>query len=317
MNSVISATYVAVMEHLNLNLLRALAALLEDRNVTQAAYRLHLTQSAMSRQLRQLREFFDDPLLIREGQDYLLSTRARQLLPKVQGILSDVDCLREENEFNPAACQRRFRFACTDYVAQFIFPNILKRLQREAPSVDIIFEMWRPEWIDQLGQLPLDFISTMAPNIPENLSSITLGQDNPVCLMASDHPLAHQQAPSLSDLLAYPFVHLTSGGDKDTFFDQHLQAQQLSRRVLFEVPFFSAGFQVVATSEALMILPAHIAQNATTLYPLTHRTLPMATPEYHYHLCWHQLHHQDKAHSWLRHCIADELKSSMYTPFSS
>ncbi|MCW8885823.1 MAG: LysR family transcriptional regulator, partial [Motiliproteus sp.] len=54
-----------MVEHLNLNLLRALATLLEEKNVTRAASRLHLTQSAMSRQLGQLRDYFDDPLLIR------------------------------------------------------------------------------------------------------------------------------------------------------------------------------------------------------------------------------------------------------------
>ncbi len=302
------------MEHLNLNLLRAMVTLLEEKNVTRAANRLHLTQSAMSRQLSQLRDYFDDPLLIREGNDYLLSARATQLLPRVQAILGDVDSLRSEDSFDPESCQRQFSFACTDYVAQFIFPNVLSRFQREAPGISIVYEMWKPQWLSRLGQLPLDFVSTTTSTLPENLHSIFMGQDYPVCLMATSHPLSDEENPSLESLLTYPFVRLNSGGDKDSFFDKILETKGLRRRVMFEVPFFSAAFQVVTKNQCLMILPAHIARNAANSFPVTHRPLPVPVPENHFHLCWHAQHERDPAHSWVRNCIAEEIKASMYSP---
>lgn len=302
------------MERLNLNLLRALAVLLEEQNVTRASIRLCLTQSAMSRQLSQLRDYFVDPLLIREGNDYLLSARAKKLLPRIQAILSDVDSLRGEDCFDPASCHRRFSFACTDYVAQFVFPDILRRLQEEAPGIDIVYEMWKPEWLNGLGQLPLDFVSTTTSTVPENLLSIHLGYDNPVCLMAADHPLAGSDSLSLDTMLSHSFVHLNSGGDKDSFFDRALEAKGLRRRILFEVPFFSAAFQVLASNHTLMVLPAHIARNAANHFPLTYRPLPVKVPQNHYHLCWHALHDLDQAHAWVRNCIADQLITSMYSP---
>lgn len=302
------------MERLNLNLLRALAILLEERNVTQAANRLHLTQSAMSRQLGQLRDYFADPLLIREQNDYLLSARAKQLQPKVQKILNDVDNLKDDDLFDPAQCQRRFSFACTDYVAQFIFPAVVNRLQKEAPGIDLIFEVWKPERINQLGQLPLDFVSTTLSVVPEGLLSIYLGQDQPVCLMAENHPLTALQSVGLNQAADYPFVRLNSGGDKDSFFDKALEQQGLNRRILFEVPYFSAAFQVVASNPSLMILPQHIARTAMQHLPLDFRPLAIDAPENHYHLCWHELHDKDPAHAWVRNCIADEMKASMYSP---
>ncbi|WP_028301088.1 LysR family transcriptional regulator [Oceanospirillum beijerinckii] len=302
------------MERLNLNLLRALVVLLESRNVTQAANRLHLTQSAMSRQLGQLRDFFNDALLIREGNDYLLSARAQVLLPKVQRILADVGSLSDSEGFDPSSCQRRFRFACTDYVAQFIFPEVLQRLQQQAPGVDIIYQVLQSQDLEQLGQLPLDFISTMIPAVPENLHGIALGQDRSVCLMAEDHPLAQKQDLNLAELLDYPFVHINSGGDKDSFFDRTLSQQGLSRRILFEVPFFSAAFQVVSDSQALLILPEHIAHNARRFFSVTYCNLPMVSPENHYHFCWHGVHHQDPAHQWVRLCIAEQIRQSIFSP---
>jgi DNA-binding transcriptional LysR family regulator len=63
----------------NLNLLRTLDVLLETRNVTASGRLLGMTQSAVSRQLVQLRETLRDPLLIREGQRYILTARADAL----------------------------------------------------------------------------------------------------------------------------------------------------------------------------------------------------------------------------------------------
>ncbi|WP_415901552.1 LysR family transcriptional regulator [Neptuniibacter sp. QD29_5] len=300
------------MNRLNLNLLRALVIMLEERNVTRAADRLHLTQSAMSRQLSQLRDHFADPLLIREGNDYLLSAKAKELLPKVQAILAEVDELGEGDSFNPAECVRRFSFACTDHVAQFIFPDILQKLRQEAPGIDISYEMWRPELLTRLGQLPLDLASTTTNSLPENVLSIHIGQDSPVCLMAKNHPLAGQTL-TIEKMLEYSFLRLNSGGDKDSFFDRALEAQGLQRRIQFEVPFFSAAFQVLSSEPMLMILPQHIASNALAHFPLSYAELPLdEVPQNNYHLCWHALHDQDPAHRWLRNLIADLLRDEMH-----
>ncbi|MBY4678095.1 LysR family transcriptional regulator [Marinobacterium arenosum] len=302
------------MEQLNLNLLRALKQLLQERHVTRAAEQLHLTQSAMSRQLAQLRDYFQDPLLVREGNDLLLTARAQQLLPQVCDILARVDELRGEPPFEPARCSRRFVFACTDYVAQFIFPAVLSRLHREAPQLDISYRMWQPEWLGRLGQLPIDLASTTHNQLPDTLRSIPLGQDYPVCLMAADHPLTAEPRPTLEALLSYPYIRISSGGDKDSFLDRALKSQGFSRRIAFEVPFFSAAFSVLADSDRLLVVPAHIARNAARHYPLTSRPLPLAVPENRYHLFWHLLHDHDPAHRWLRELLAEAMRSSLYSP---
>ena len=58
---------------LDLNLLVPLQALLEERSVTKAGMRVHLSQPAMSRAFERLREAFSDDLLIRTGKKYALS----------------------------------------------------------------------------------------------------------------------------------------------------------------------------------------------------------------------------------------------------
>jgi len=303
------------MKHLNLNLLRSLAVLLEQRNVTHAADKLYLTQSAMSRQLSQLRDFFNDELLVREGNDYLLTTRALQLKPKVQNLITDISDLTEEALFNPYKIQRKFSFACTDYVANFIFPDLLKILHQQAPSIDISYRLWQPEWFNNLGSLPIDFVTTMASEIPENLYGIYLGEDSPVLLMANSHPLANIEQPDLEQVINFPFIQITAGGDKDTFFDSYLRQQKCQRRIAFEVPFFTSAFNVCAGSNMLLIAPKHIAINAAQVHPITWREISfMELPTHSYYLFWHSIHNSDQGHRWARELLAEIISKSIFSP---
>ncbi|TBW46895.1 LysR family transcriptional regulator [Marinobacter halodurans] len=303
------------MAKLNLNLLRTLAVLLAQRNVSRAAEELRLTQSAISRQLSQLREYFNDPLLIREGNDYLLTSKAQQLIPQLQDILSQVDDLRGEPGFTPAACARRFSFACTDYVANFIFPDVLTDLHSEADQIDISYRIWRPQWLSSLATRPIDFFATMIDDVPDNLYGVHLGADAPALVMARNHPLSGQIPVTLEQILDYPYVSITAGGDKDRFFDIELNRQRKQRRVAFEVPFYASAFNVVAGGEMLLIVPRHIAMNAARSYSIVYRDLPLENlPTHNYYLLWHSIHHHDPAHRWVRDRIARVLRESIFSP---
>ncbi len=97
-------------QRIDLNLLIALDALLAERNVTRAAERMHITQSAMSGVLSRLRDYFDDPLLVQIGRTMRLTPLAESLVEPVQDILVKVDStLGTRPDFEPATAQRRLR----------------------------------------------------------------------------------------------------------------------------------------------------------------------------------------------------------------
>lgn len=78
---------------LDLNLLKALDALLDERNVTRAAVRLAITQPAMSGMLTRLRDSFDDPLFVRTQRGVVPTQRALELAGPVKQVLGEVDAL--------------------------------------------------------------------------------------------------------------------------------------------------------------------------------------------------------------------------------
>ena len=98
----------------DLNLLVALDALLQERNVTRAGARIGVSQSAMSSALSRLRRQFDDELLIRVGTRYELTPLAQVLTGRVAEVLA---AHRENAQLTTDLSSRRRRPANSGWSA--------------------------------------------------------------------------------------------------------------------------------------------------------------------------------------------------------
>src|SRR5438309_8923561 len=103
------------LRNVDLNLLHALHALLEERHVTRAAKRCFLSQPAMSRALERLRDSFDDELLIRVGRQYERTVRGERLLRELESLLPRLELLLKGVQFDPAQSEERCRVTMTDH----------------------------------------------------------------------------------------------------------------------------------------------------------------------------------------------------------
>ncbi|MFM5316988.1 LysR family transcriptional regulator [Aeromonas veronii] len=283
----------------NLNLLPTLKVLLETRNISRAAELLHLSQPSISKQFAQLRSEFDDELLVREGQRWLLTPRAELLAAQLADSLGALERLYEAPGFDPSRCERVFRLASSDYVAQHILPDICAALAKEAPLAALEYSLWDKRQLPQLWQSELDLVSTITEQVPDQIRGLHQGEDRLAVLMGCHHPLAGKTL-NLDDYLAWPHLQVSGGGDKDSPVEQVLAPQGLSRRWFARVPFFQAAVEVLLRTDCLMTTPAHIAWQLSCGHELTFVDLPFATRDQQYHLLWHQRHHQDPAHRWFR-----------------
>jgi DNA-binding transcriptional LysR family regulator len=90
----------------------------------------------MSAALARLRRHFDDPLLVRDGRGYRLSTFAESLLDPVRGALAALDFADTGRKaFDPTADARSFTIATSDYAALVFLRPLLAGLAHEAPQV--------------------------------------------------------------------------------------------------------------------------------------------------------------------------------------
>ncbi|MTV40053.1 LysR family transcriptional regulator [Duganella radicis] len=290
----------------NLNLLRSLDVLLETRNLTLAAEMLGLTQSALSRQLAQLRVQYGDPLLIREGQRFLLTQRAQAMRGPLKAVLASLDSVLDGPGFEPATCSRTFSIAGSDYLAEHMLPPLAEALHAQAPHARLDFRLWEPGYYRLLSDEGVDLVATIADLLPENLHGRAMGEDRAVCLMRAGHPLARQTI-TLAEYVAAAHLRISGGSDRDGVIEQALARHGMRRDVRLSVPFFSAALRLIGQQNLLLTVPEHMAIKFASAAPLAWQPLPFEVPPYRYWLLWHARNHHDSAHQWFRQRMFDVL----------
>ena len=309
-----------VQQTINLNLLRSLKVLLEECHVSHAAQRLNLTQSAVSRHLSTLREMFADPLLVRDGNLLIPTPKALLLQKKLESWFVELDDMMSNEVFEPSLWHGEFVLSSSDYVAQYILPEIIRELMQEAPHVTLTYRLWQPDLIHQLHNEGIHLASSMSLEAPKGLSSIQIGEDHSVCLMGAHHPLASSETISVQELLHYPHIKIVGGGDKDGLFETALNALGQQRHIALHVPFFFAAAQALCQNDLLLVTPEHIAHHLSERYELTYRALPFTTPKHKYWLTWHSKYDLDPSHIWARsmiEAIMKRVKGSVAYEFES
>ena len=122
------------MNDLDLNLLIVMDAMLRERNVSKAAERIGLTQSAMSHALNRLRQYFDDPLFIKTGQAMEPTPKAIALQAAVVDVMGAVrQRILSEAHFDPATAKREFTLCVTD-MGEIVFVPVILALIRNWPQ---------------------------------------------------------------------------------------------------------------------------------------------------------------------------------------
>jgi DNA-binding transcriptional LysR family regulator len=193
---------------LDLNLLVALEALLEERNVSRAAERLFITQSAMSKTLGRLRELFDDPLFVRKASGMIPTPRAEQLAQHLPQVLQAVQAMVQPPEFDPLTYQGRFALLVQGHTGIWAMPRLLDRLSRTAPGIRLRSISHVDDQAAMLASGELDFLlQAERYQYPPELHLTTLGFAPPVLLARAGHPLEGRE-PAWEEVLQYPQVSL-------------------------------------------------------------------------------------------------------------
>jgi DNA-binding transcriptional LysR family regulator len=193
---------------LDLNLLVALEALLEERNVSRAAERLYITQSAMSKTLGRLRELFDDPLFVRKSSGMIPTPRAEQLGLHLPQVLQAVQAMVQPPEFDPLTYEGRFKLLVQGHTGIWALPRLMERLRESAPGVHLRTVSQAEDPFDMLASGDLDFL--LQPerlHYPPEVRVDTLGFAPPMLLARSGHPLEGEEL-TWEMVLAYPQVSL-------------------------------------------------------------------------------------------------------------
>ena len=294
---------------LDLNLLAALDALLEEGSVGAAADRLHVTSPAMSRTLGRIRKATGDQILVRTGRTmtptpYAVSVRehVHELVQQAQTLLSP------SHELDLSSLERTFTLRWQDTLVDACGPDLLAAVRAEAPGVQLRFVAEASTDTPEMRRGEVDLESNAnEPDSPEIRSQRVAEGRLALAVRAGHRFTRGKLTPERFATEADHIVVSRRGRMRDPM-DELLAGMDLERRVVMTAPTGSTALRFIRDSDLVVTIPEIAAREAAAELGLVILPLPIDIPLVPLYLSWHQRYDNDRAHSWLRGLARDALR---------
>ncbi|MGZ9928352.1 LysR family transcriptional regulator [Streptomyces sp. NC-S4] len=301
---------------LDLNLLTALDALLEEGSVAGAAARLHVTAPAMSRSLGRIRKATGDQILVRTGRTMVPTTRALAMRAQVHTLVEQAhQLLSAQQELDLAALERVFTVRWHDALTAACGTALIAAVHRQAPGVQLRLPA-EPGTDDaelRRGEVDLES-SAGVPTLPD-IRHRLVGKDRLIIAVRPGHPLTEGPL-SLEDYAAAEHLTVSRRGRLRDQIDDALATRGLERRVVAAGPTTAFALQLALDTDLVVTLPDAVTRTARDRLGLVTLQPPLPLPDVPLHLLWHQRYDDDRAHGWLRD-VAAETVQALFTPPAS
>ncbi len=210
-----------------LHQLRVFQQLAWSMNYTEAAKKLHLTQPAVSIQVKQLEDNLNLPLLEKIGKKLFLTPAGQELAFFCAELFERIDRMDMRLSVMRGNMEGDFRLAAVTS-AKYFTPHLLGAFHKLYPGVNLQLEVANREQVIQRLKDNSDDLVIMG-EVPETMS-LTRHPfvDNPVVIIASpSHPLARQKNIALADLQEHPFIFREAGSGTRKALERFLQSKNI------------------------------------------------------------------------------------------
>ncbi|WP_157264304.1 LysR family transcriptional regulator [Azohydromonas aeria] len=308
------------LDRIDLNLIRVLDVILEERNLARAGLRLHLSQSAVSHALARMREAIGDELFVRTGKGLEPTARALAMAPLLREALTRIKQSLGVQPFDPQRSTRRFTIAANDHITAVFVARLSRRLGTGAPGITLVVQpSTRLDLAEQLDVGCIDLAIGLFAEVPGRLRCHSLATLKEVVVMPKGHPGARRRF-TLEDLARYPLLAVSVGGDDEGAVGGFIverglarQSEMFDRRSLEEalkdaglapnirvtVPHSPAIPSLLIDSDMLSIVPETLAQEFAASSRILVRQLPYDAPGTVLRAVWHRRNDHDAACLWL------------------
>jgi DNA-binding transcriptional LysR family regulator len=289
------------LRDLDLNLLVVFQAIWLYRNVSTAAERLDMTQSATSNALRRLRKHFGDPLFLRTSGGMAPTPLASQLAEPVGYALSTLSSgLDVKVGFEPEKSERQFTIGMTDIGEIVFLPALLAHLKRVAPGVSVqAVSLPAPQMRAGMEGGSIDLAVGFLPALRAGFFQQRLFTQKYVCLLGRSWKLAEGKL-TREQFLAARHALVNAEGTGHAIVEQMLEATGIQRAVHLRVPHFVAIPFIVETTDLIVTAPEKLGAALAQRLAIRVVPHPIRLPEFQVNQFWHRRFRQDAANVWLR-----------------
>jgi DNA-binding transcriptional LysR family regulator len=237
--------------------LRAFVAIAESGTFTAGALRVHVTQAAISMQIRQLETEIGAKVFVRAPRHVILTEAGEQLLRRARHILREHDAALDEIAELAGAERGRLRIgSASAMVLTEQLPAILKELRKQHPAADIAVTSGTSEvLVDQIlaGEVDVAFVSL--PVDVRGIKTERLSQDQLVAIASPRHKLSKQKTISAYTLAGERLILGERGGNTRRLIDQFFAQAGVTLRVAMELSRQQAIKRMVEEDMGVGIVP--------------------------------------------------------------
>jgi DNA-binding transcriptional LysR family regulator len=315
----------AETRHLDLNLLRIFLILWDERSVSRAAAKVHITQSAMSHSLKRLRVMLDDDLFDRSPQGLKPTPYAISLERRVRRALRQVEIAVEPPEFNPLESDRSFVIATGPHNCAILVPHILTTAKREAPAIKIKVVQLSPLLGMQMEAGAVDLAIGTFDQWPSTVNGTTLYREDMVWVgrtgLRFDAPVSDEMLRNMDRVEISSAELSVRIGDRETVQPRTTLRPQdgvvssspplpPSRAAEITVYDNRTAMEIVARSDMIAILPRSAVRRygeAIGVSIIATDLIPASTSV---SMVWSQQQSETAGHQWFT-CLIENATANM------
>lgn len=244
--------------------IRAFLKVAQEGSFTRAAEALHISQPALTVQIRQLEQELGVRLLNRDRRTVGLTHAGRSMLKPLRGIVDQFDDAVEQAHDLVGLRRGMLTIATLPSIAAASLPKIIYQFRKAYPNIDI-----------HLSDVVADEIITMVRNGTADLGigpltsrdrAIEFQQlftDQMHVFFPTAHPLGTVPEPTLACLADYPHILTAPDTSVRRSLQQALEAQNLTINVACEVAYLSTAISMVKAGLGISILPLSVLYAAS------------------------------------------------------
>ncbi|MFS2138992.1 LysR family transcriptional regulator [Duganella sp. Dugasp56] len=292
------------LRDLDLNLLLVFQEIFRERQISAAAKRLRLTQSAVSNALTRLRKSTGDELFVRTTDGMQPTPYAERMAEPVAAALAQLEfAFKPEQPFVPTSTRRRFTIAMSDVGEMYFMPKLVERCATLAPNAEIATV--RAGTIDLRAAMEVgrvDLAIGAFEDAPSVFYQRRLFRQSCVSIFRVGHRLG-EGGVTLEHFRRERHLVVTAMESPYHGINEALERAGVSLETAFSVPHFAAVPYIVSTTDLVATVPQKLAERAAGPFQLQVLEPPLALPGLQTNMFWHRRYHQDEGGRWLRDLV--------------
>lgn len=296
---------------IDLNLLLAFEALIDERNVGRAAKRVGLSQPAFSNAIGRLRSRLGDSLFVRTAQGMLPTPRAERLADPIRSALAQLrQTFEAPYSFDPSVSSQRFRVGLSDDVELRLVPLLARAmlsgdLQMQTRRLDWLFTVPEAELRNGTFDLAIGYFPD-ARYLAPDLVMEPLSEENNVVIARRGHSMWKGKL-TLDRFTRLDHAAVIYRNQVWGLIDNELASRGLRRRLKLALPHCLSVLHAVAANDLVACIQESVVERFGQGLNLTSCPEPLGLPPFVLRMVWHRQRDNDPSHLWLRELIATEL----------